>query len=178
LAIDKFQANDLSRYVCEISPPSKRGTLASVVQFFITSSICVGYFVCYGSVKIESSWAWRVPFVLMAAVAFLYSIATLLFLPYSPRWLTMVGRKEEAMALWEKLEVPADDREKEEHVNDGMNTAESRISERPVSIKEKGAELLAVFKKKVRKRTALGVFLMGMQQLGGIDGVLYVLNSL
>jgi len=35
-------------------------------------------------------------------------------------------------------------------------------------------DVLAVFGKGARRQTALGVFLMGMQQLSGIDGVLYV----
>ena len=34
--------------------------------------------------------------------------------------------------------------------------------------------MLSVFAKNARKQTALGVFLGGMQQLSGIDGVLYV----
>ncbi len=33
---------------------------------------------------------------------------------------------------------------------------------------------LDVFKSDVRTRTGLAIFLMGMQQLSGIDGVLYV----
>lgn len=39
------------------------------------------------------------------------------------------------------------------------------------SVKDK---LFDIFSKDVRTRTALAVFLMGMQQLSGIDGVLYV----
>ena len=38
-------------------------------------------------------------------------------------------------------------------------------------------KLLDIFSKDVRGRTALAVFLMGMQQMSGIDGVLYVCLS-
>jgi hypothetical protein len=36
------------------------------------------------------------------------------------------------------------------------------------------ANFWTLFSKDVRGRTALAVFMMGMQQLSGIDGVLYV----
>ena len=36
------------------------------------------------------------------------------------------------------------------------------------------SKFFGVFSREVRARTFLAVFIMGMQQLGGIDGVLYV----
>jgi hypothetical protein len=41
---------------------------------------------------------------------------------------------------------------------------------KPVELKD----ILSVFEKKAWRQTSLGVFLMAMQQLTGIDGVLYV----
>jgi MFS family permease len=128
----------------------------------IALGICTGYFVCYGSVKISSSLSWRLPFALQALVALIFTVSVLLFSPQSPRWLTGCGRHEEALAVWEKLGIGAAEREKSE------GNADSTVPE-PVRMKD----LLAVFGKDVWRQTALRAFLMGMQQLSGIDGVLY-----
>ncbi|RDW66982.1 general substrate transporter-10 [Coleophoma crateriformis] len=149
-------------YITEISPPRSRGTLASIPQLLTTIGLCVGYFVCYGSTNINSSLAWRLPYAIQSGASFIFVITTLLFLPQSPRWLSASGRHSEALACWERLGVEAAEREKlEESTDEGL----------PEQVKMK--DILAVFGRDVWKRTALGVFLMGMQQLSGIDGVLY-----
>jgi hypothetical protein len=52
----------------------------------------------------------------------------------------------------------------------GVNTAVSELQ----GTRSTKHKLLDIFSKDVRARTALAVFLMAMQQLSGIDGVLYV----
>jgi hypothetical protein len=151
------------RYITEISPPRSRGTLASIPQLLTTIGVCSGYFTCYGSVSIASSASWRIPFALQALLAFLFTLSTLLFLVESPRWLAACGRHGEAMKIWEELGIDAAEREKIE---------EREAGELPEQVKV--ADLFAVFGKENWRRTALGVFLMGMQQASGIDGVLYV----
>ena len=73
------------------------------------------------------------------------------------------GLHKEALALWEGLGVEAAEREK---------IKENDSGELPEGVKMK--DILAIFGKDAWRQTALGVFLMGMQQLSGIDGVLYV----
>ena len=90
---------------------------------------------------------------------------------------------------WEKLDVPPADQEKildqletsvviaanaETGGNDSLErtvTGRSRLS-------QKKAQIWDVFSSESRPRLLLAVFLMGMQQLSGIDGVLYVRKSL
>ena len=79
--------------------------------------------------------------------------------------MTARGMHKEALALWEGLGVEAAEREKIEE------TDSSKPSE---GVKMK--DILAVFGKDAWRQTALGVFMMGMQQLSGIDGVLYVFS--
>ena len=86
------------------------------------------------------------------------------FLPHSPRWLHHVGRHAEARAAWERLGVNAADVEKTEQA--------ARREEVPREGLWK--EMRQMWKKGIRTRTALGVFLSGMQQASGVDGVLYV----
>lgn len=157
-------------YIAEISPTSTRGPLTTGPQLLITMGIMTGYFTCYGSSGIQSSLSWRTPFILLASLSMVLCAASLLFLPASPRWLTLHHRRAEAEEAWEKLGVSHAEREKVE--------LES-VTQRRTAPVEKAKErtmhkLLDIFSKDVRARTALVVFMMGMQQLSGIDGVLYV----
>lgn len=136
--------------------------MASIPQLAITIGLASGYFICYGTVNLAASLSWRLPFALQAIFAFVFTLSTLFFSLESPRWLSQAGKHQQALAVWERLGVLAAEREKSEENSDGFVE--------PVHWKD----MLSVFAKNARKQTALGVFLGGMQQLSGIDGVLYV----
>lgn len=124
--------------------------------------IASGYFVCYGTSHIHSSLSWRFPLGMQAVVATGLAVVAP-FLPHSPRWLRHVGRTAEADAAWVKLGVSAADAEK---------TEESAV--RVQTVRESWwTRTKQLWAKDVRRRTGLGVFLMGMQHASGIDGVLY-----
>lgn len=159
-----FFLSTLVVYITEISPPSQRGTLASIPQLTTTIGALVGYFMCYGSVSIASSLSWRLPFAVQAIIAFLFTASTMLLLPQSPRWLAARGRFEEAERVWLDLGVPDEEREKVEEVDD-TDKADQKVEAK---------DILAVFAPDAWKRTVLGLFMMGIQQASGIDGVLYV----
>ncbi|KAJ5710430.1 general substrate transporter [Penicillium malachiteum] len=155
--------------ICEISPIRTRGALTTGPQLACTLGLVVGYFVSYGTSSIQSSLSWRTPWILLSAMAMLTCAVSLVFLPESPQWLGLQGRYAEAEEAWEKLGVTLAEREKVEasvHVQEIHPETEKPIE----GTMDK---LLEIFDKEVRGRTALAVFLMGMQQLGGIDAVLY-----
>lgn len=160
----------------EISPPRTRGLMGGIPQFFISFGLCAGYFVCYGTSNSVSSVSWRLPFAIQSFVAFIF-LAITFGLPESPRWLTSMGRKLEAAANWEKLEVLPEDREA--IIEDTELTLHNTIS-RPTSVvvKSKINTLFAVFSPTAWRRTTLGIFLNAAQQLSGIDGVLYYAPTL
>jgi len=167
-------------YVCEIAPARQRGVLASVQQLLVTMGIAVGYFVCYGTVRSSAtSFSWRFPFALQSFLAFTYAVSAFLFLPESPRWLKTKGRMDDSHDAWEKLGIADAEREKEERSNQNLTVQEPEsLALTPIRSRQSihsahKTSWLAVFAKDVRKRTFLGCFLMGMQQLSGIDGVLY-----
>jgi hypothetical protein len=124
------------------------------------------------------------PFILLAAYAYVFSAVSFLYLPASPRWLTLRGRTAEAAAAWEKLDVPAADREKimvqletaavQENVVELQDVASSQVHTEQQIQKSKRSKHLEVLAPDARPRFFLALFLMGMQQLSGIDGVLYV----
>ncbi|KAI2635696.1 general substrate transporter [Hypomontagnella submonticulosa] len=172
-------------YICEISPPRNRAALTTGPQLLTTFGLMTGFFTCYGTANVQSSFSWRLPFALLASYSFVFSASMLIWLPASPRWLTLHGKTQEAAAAWEKLDVPAADREKildqydstvvETAIPDASGgTSAAHITSATVAVpKLKKAKLLDVFSSDARPRLFLAVFLMGMQQLSGIDGVLY-----
>ena len=170
----------ISSYVCEISPPSKRGPLATLVQVFITIGLCVGYFTCYGTVRLPSSLSWRLPLALQSGIALFLGATSFFYLPHSPRWLAYKGRREEASLAWDKLGVSNAEREKDLLQNPAsMVDAAARPAVAPKvdllnRIRDNLVSSVSVFRKNTRKPMYLGVFMMSMQQLSGIDGVIYV----
>ncbi|KAL5118687.1 hypothetical protein ACEQ8H_003364 [Pleosporales sp. CAS-2024a] len=172
-------------YICEISPTRHRGALTTGPQLLITIGLVVGFFTCYGTTSMDSSFSWRLPFMLLAVYSFLFSGLTLFYLPPSPRWLTLKGRSEEVPAAWQKLDVPAVDQEKMleqlddsaalfEPANPGVALENLQRNITNVSRRsQRKAQIQDVFSSDSRPRLFLALFLMGMQQLSGIDGVLY-----
>ena len=149
--------------------------------------LCLGFFTTYGTVTIPSSLSWRLPLALHSAIAFVLMIASTFYLPESPRWLSYKGRKQEASKAWDTLGVSGAEREKDLLLNSAGSgptgePVEAVVSTHPAVPKKtlrsrmRGnyEDIAAIFKKDVRKPTLLGIFLMSMQQLSGIDGVIYV----
>ena len=134
----------------------------------------------------DSSLAWRIPFIFLTCLAIVFAVASALWLVPSPRWLILRGRQSEASAAWDVLGVGHTEREKAEmelrttaaHGNILIDGADSsgRSDTAPLHASDSttGQSFFDVFARDVRSRTGLAVFLLGMQQLSGIDGVLYV----
>lgn len=142
--------------------------------------LVVGFFICYGTANMGSSLSWRLPFIILTVLAFSYSTASLWLTP-SPRWLTLQGRSAEAVAAWDTLGVSHAEREKvenEEHLREITETQSIPAIPIPSDTAQgdgkKKSSFWDLFSRDVRARTFLAVFMMGMQQLSGIDGVLYV----
>ena len=158
----------LCSYITEIAPRAKRGSLVSLPQLMSAAGICLGYFTCYGSVRIQSTMSWRAPYIIQAALALVLGISCVTVLPNSPRWLMLHGRGREANEAVKKLNIPRVEAER-----DILKVPESGI--RLESSPLKG--FVMIFQRKYRSRTVLALFVLGMVQLSGIDGVLYVSRS-
>ena len=82
----------------------------------------------------------------------------------SPRWLLLNGRRDEALYALERLNIPRAEAEKD--ILRDAGPAEPKLNS--------WQGFLAIFQKEYRLKTILGLFVLGMVQLSGIDGVLYV----
>lgn len=151
-----------------------------MVQLFITMGLVIGFFTCYGTVGIPSSLSWRLPLALQSGIALILTIAAAFFLPQSPRWLAHKGRKEEASFAWDKLGVSNAEREKDllqnpaTGIDEGSRPGKALETGFRDRIRTNTVALTSVFGQGARKPMLLSVFLMSMQQLSGIDGVIYV----
>jgi MFS family permease len=156
----------MSVYITEIVPVKHRGIMAGLPQFMATAGVCIGYFTCYGTVRIESSIAWRLPFIFQTIIALVF-IGSCLLLPDSPRWLLLQGRRAEALASVARLDFVSPEEQQ---------AMLSQVDQRPSLSGIQG--FLLLWKRGYLSRTMLALFVLGMVQLSGIDGVLYVRNPI
>jgi sugar porter (SP) family MFS transporter len=172
-------------YISEISPPEIRGTLLVLQELSIVTGIVIAFYITYGTRHIASEWSWRLPFLLQMTPALILG-AGVTFLPYSPRWLCMQNRDEEALRTLSKLRrVPEDDprvlqewyeirsetayrreieQEKYPHLQDGS------IKSRLLLQANGWAD---TWRGRAWRRTQVGVGLMFFQQFVGINALIY-----
>ncbi|MDA8392058.1 MAG: sugar porter family MFS transporter [Actinomycetota bacterium] len=146
-------------YISELAPPRIRGSLVSLNQLAITSGILMAGLVDYG---LSSSGNWRLMFglaVIPAAALFL----GVLFQPESPHWLITKGREEEARRIL--LQV------RDRTSIDDEVAQVRQLSNRRTSLAE-------LWLPAVRPALMLGVGLAVLQQVTGINTVIYYAPSL
>jgi hypothetical protein len=140
----------------------------------------VGYFGCYGTVNIPSTLSWRLPLLLLAVYSLAFTVMAVFVLPESPRWLMSCGNGERATAIWTKLGVEAAARgtiaesQLETLEADQQGTGIFALNmPLPNEMKQVGS-LEALLNPSTRPQLLAALFLMGMVQMSGIDGVLFV----
>ncbi|KAJ5371057.1 uncharacterized protein N7496_007149 [Penicillium cataractarum] len=93
----------------ELAPASIRGTLVGLQQVAICFGIMISYWIGYGTNYIggttcpeQSSAAWRIPLALQLVPAIVLCIGSW-FLPFSSRWLMLVNKEDECLAVLARL---------------------------------------------------------------------------
>jgi sugar porter (SP) family MFS transporter len=156
------------RYTAEITPAEIRGRMTSTLNSGIGLGLLVAYWVQYGALNISGNAAWRLCFALQLIPGVVVG-AIIFFRPESPRWLFRHDRSEEALQVLANL-----------HANGNRDDAyvQSEYEEiRVVVAFERGVPPPSyfglIFGKQYRRRTALGMGLQFMQQITGVNIVLY-----
>ena len=106
------------------------------------------------------------PYIIQAILGLVLA-TTPFILPQSPRWLLLNGHRDRAIKELKRLDFSAVEAEK-----DLLGPA----AEQQMSFRQPGAVegLTRLFRKPYRKPALLALYVLGVIQLSGIDGVLYV----
>lgn len=144
-------------YLSEIAPPSMRGAMISLHQLMVTVGILAA-FLSNTAFSGSGDWRWMLGVIAFPAIGLLLGV---LVLPRSPRWLMMRGRVDEARAVLQKLRS-----------NDAA--VETEISEITEQLKQ-DEQGWGLFRRNpnFRRSVWLGIMLQVMQQLTGINVVMY-----
>ncbi len=97
-------------YIAELSPTKIRGGLTLLQQLFISGGILVSYLIDYGFAA--AGWGWQPMFAVAVIPAAILGTG-MLFLDYSPRWLAMRGRWQEAERVMGRINPGTRDEEME-----------------------------------------------------------------
>lgn len=143
-------------YIAEVSPYHLRGGLVSLNQLAITIGILCSFLINYAFTNIDGSWRWM--FGVGLAPAIFLSIG-MIFLPESPRWLVKQNRMDQAIRILQKLRNTED-------VHDEINDIKSSLNVRQASFQE-------IFSPWIRPVLFLGAMLGFIQQVTGINTIIY-----
>ncbi len=148
-------------YLSETAPASIRGAMGTLFQLLIT----IGIFLISLTNYIIEKWITipRTALPLMFAVIVLFAGLMLigsLFLPESPRWLILKGKRDQAIAVLHKtLNTPED--------------VQREIRDIESSLGNQGVQMNILFKGYFIKILFVGIFLQMFQQLVGINVMIY-----
>ncbi|KZM25092.1 substrate-specific transmembrane transporter [Ascochyta rabiei] len=177
-------------YISEIAPPEIRGTLLVLQEFSIVFGIVVAFWTTYGTRYMAGQWSWRLPFLIQMIPGVVLGVG-IVFLPFSPRWLSSKGRDDEALQVLAKLRgLPTTDsrvyREWCEIRAEVAFTREVNCEKHPnlqdgtraSNFKLELASWTDCFRHGCWKRTVVGVGIMFFQQFVGINALIYYAPSL
>ena len=154
-------------YIAEVAPASIRGRLVSLNQLTIVGGMLVVYFVNaliarYGMMlggeawNIDFGWRWMFASETLPALLFFFLLFTV---PESPRWLVTNGRLEEAHAILARI--------------NGRVQADASLEEITNAIAHEDKSITQLFKPGMRLALFIGITLAVLQQVTGINVVLY-----
>ncbi len=141
-------------YIAEISPAAIRGRLVSMNQLAIVLGILISYLVGWALSGLgDESWRWMFAAAAIPSVLF---FGALFSVPESPRWLVKEGRRDEAAHVLARLGEPA-----------------SQLGEIERTIAEESGSLRQLLEPGMRRPLMIGITLAILQQVTGINTVLY-----
>ncbi|KAB8260194.1 sugar transporter [Aspergillus pseudonomiae] len=174
-------------YISELAPPNLRGGLVALQQFAITGGIMIAFWLNFGTQHIggtgdgQSPAAWRFPLALQCLFSLILGFGTF-FLPYTPRWLVMKNREDEAISTLSRVRrVPRNDNRiiqemleiKASAMFDDETTAAMFPGvTSPIRLSYERYKSLFTFRH-LNRRLLLACLLQLIQQFTGINAIIY-----
>jgi SP family arabinose:H+ symporter-like MFS transporter len=144
-------------YIAEVSPPKIRGRLVGLNQMTIVTGILLAYLINWTLSNMgPTGWRWMFAAAALPSVLFFFA---LLFVPESPRWLTEFGRSGEALATLTRVS--------------GRDQALEQMQQIKDAIAQESGSLAELFRPGLRTALIIGVVLAILQQVTGINTVLF-----
>jgi MFS transporter, SP family, sugar:H+ symporter len=159
-------------YIAEVTPARYRGRLATVQQIAIIGGLFCAFLSNYllaktAGASTEALWmgyaAWRWMFWMQAFPSLLF-LLLLLFIPESPRYLMVKGRKEDARVVLTRLYGATEAAAKSTEIDASLSADHHR---------PQLSDLISKTTGKVRPIVWVGIGLATFQQLVGINVVFY-----
>ncbi|EOA22367.1 hypothetical protein CARUB_v10002998mg [Capsella rubella] len=151
-------------YITEIAPRNLRGAVSSLAQLFAGVGISVFYVL--GTVV-----AWR-DLAILGSIPSLMVLPLLFFIPESPRWLAKVGREWEVKAVLLSLRGATSD----------VSDEAAEILEYTEHVKQQqdvdDGGFFKLFQRKYAFSLTIGVVLIALPQLGGLNGYSFYTDSI
>lgn len=147
-------------YLAEVAPAKIRGFLVSLNQLAVTVGILGAYGVNYA---LAGNGSWRLMFGLGAVPGAILGTA-LFFLPESPRWMVLRGRKDTAKAILDQLRA-------------GENT-QVEMLEIEQSITHEKTSFASLFAPAIKPALIIAMGLAFFQQATGINTIIYYAPSI
>ncbi len=161
-------------YISELSPAHKRGRLVALYQFAITIGILSSYFINAWLLRLSQNGAlletsgivhkmmvsevWRIMLGSSVVPALLF-LFLLMFVPESPRWLTINGDERAALLILSRI-VPAEEAARE-------------ISDIRTNLQQESGGFSVLFRGGFRVALIIGVSLAFLTQVSGINAIIY-----
>jgi sugar porter (SP) family MFS transporter len=143
-------------YVAEVSPPSLRGRMGTLYQLSIVVGVLVSYCINY-LLRNAGAANWRWMFA-AGVVPSLIFFLLLLRAPETPRYLFLVGREGEGLAILERIA--------------GRASAESEAVEIRASLAEKRHAWRDLLRPGIRRAVLVGFVLAILVHLSGINTII------
>ncbi|GAB5593454.1 high affinity glucose transporter [Umbelopsis nana] len=158
-------------YQSEIAPKEIRGRLISMQQWAVTWGIMISFWINYGTNYINSNNSWQVPLGLQAVFAGILAIG-MVFMPFSPRWLTEKAlKKNDEAGLQRALDTLRKIRT--DRSEDDIQEEFAAIRETIRLEKDMSYSWGELFKGSLGRRMLLGCIIMFFQQFTGINAIMY-----
>lgn len=164
----------MPQYISEWSPPAIRGRLVGIFEMVLQLSQIVGFWINYGvsrNISGTSTAQWQIPFSIQLVPGFLL-VVLMLLQPDSPRWFIKAGKIAKATSSLVRIRnLPEND----PYITWEIETIQEQLSreEELGGNKSLWGKVREIFAPGVRNRLFLGMSLMMLQNLSGINALNY-----